>query len=298
MSLPIFPSTLVGLTYPVVKRAEFNTIKQQAPNLSFTTVAQTRNPFWSWELIYEFAKQNNPGYTTDTSDYNVLQGFYNSLSGGNGEFLYNDPTDNAVGPAVISSVPNTQAELQILNDGVGNYYSPIQRNMGGQFYEDITDLQGTIAVYSNGIFVSGGAYSIIGPGVSFPGYSFTGLVIQWPSPPAWTVGSKSLGYQILDPAGHIQQVTGPGTTGSTIPVFNDSGGTTTDGTVTWTDQGAAPGPTGPITAEFQFYFRVRFAEDKLGFEQWLYEYWTLGGSNAAGNGSSSLILNTARPNQI
>lgn len=50
----------------------------------------------------------------------------------------------------------------------------------------------------------------------------------------------SLGQQIVDPAGHIQQVTsGSGSSGSSIPTFNDSGGTTVDNGLTWTDQGAA-----------------------------------------------------------
>ena len=42
---------------------------------------------------------------------------------------------------------------------------------------------------------------------------------------------------IIDPRGHIQKATTAGTSGATQPKWNDSGGTTTDGTAAWTDQG-------------------------------------------------------------
>ena len=45
------------------------------------------------------------------------------------------------------------------------------------------------------------------------------------------------GAVIVDPAGHVQQVTTAGTSGTTQPIFNDAGSTTTDNTVVWTDEG-------------------------------------------------------------
>ena len=44
-----------------------------------------------------------------------------------------------------------------------------------------------------------------------------------------------VGHEILDPAGHIQRVTVGGTTAGSIPTFNDTGGTTTDGGVLGVD---------------------------------------------------------------
>lgn len=59
--------------------------------------------------------------------------------------------------------------------------------------------------------------------------------------PSWDAATVySSGQEIVDPANHLQLVTAPGTSGAIIPTFNDSGGTTTDNTVTWTDQGMAP----------------------------------------------------------
>ena len=47
----------------------------------------------------------------------------------------------------------------------------------------------------------------------------------------------ALGSLVLDAAGHIQKVSIAGTSGSSIPTFNDLGATTVDGTVTWSDIG-------------------------------------------------------------
>lgn len=305
MSLAVFPSNVRGLTYPVVKSSGFNTIVQEAPNMLDTTVAQTRNPRWEWQLIYEFLYDDPSHAISGYPDYRILEGFLLSMSGRATSFLYNDPTDNAVGPALIAGSPNPLAQLQLVNDGAGNYYSPIQRNFGGLFYEDITDLNGSIAVYANATLkalggVGSGDYTIIGPGLALPGQSFMGMVIFWnPPAPPWASGhTYALNAEILDPAGHIQKATTAGTSGTTIPVFNDVGSTTPDGTgsLVWTDQGYNPGPTGPINATFNFYFRVKFGEDKQDFTQFMNQLWTIGGSESQSGGA--LTLKSSPPVQI
>lgn len=63
------------------------------------------------------------------------------------------------------------------------------------------------------------------------------------SKPSWAATTVlALNYEIIDSASHIQKVTTAGTTGSTFPNFNESGGTTSDGSVTWTDQGVVAIP--------------------------------------------------------
>lgn len=58
--------------------------------------------------------------------------------------------------------------------------------------------------------------------------------------PAWAASKAvSLGYQIVDSSGYIEQVTTAGTTGATVPSWNHSG-TTSDGTATWTAEGLNP----------------------------------------------------------
>jgi hypothetical protein len=53
-------------------------------------------------------------------------------------------------------------------------------------------------------------------------------------------------------------------------------------------------PATPVTATFQFYFRVNFEGDTQDFEQWAFGLWTIGGSKSK-NGSGYLKLMSSRP---
>jgi Conserved hypothetical protein 2217 (DUF2460) len=188
MSLPIFPA-LPGLTWPVLKASEFSTIQQEAPNFMDTRIQQAQNPRWHWELTFDVLRD-----TTTLTEYRQLQGLILAVGGKFGDFLFTDPSDNSVGPALIGGSPNTAAELQVVNDDAGNYYSPVQRNFGGLFYEDITDLNGSIAVYANGTLATvgtgAGQYQLLGPGLTIPGYSFYGMYLKWGSAPATPVTAQ------------------------------------------------------------------------------------------------------------
>ncbi|HTM89611.1 MAG TPA: hypothetical protein VL155_15510, partial [Terriglobales bacterium] len=58
----------------------------------------------------------------------------------------------------------------------------------------------------------------------------------------WLAGNlySSTNTTILDPHGHVQQVSHPGTSGSDEPTFDQSGGITDDNLVIWTNQGHTP----------------------------------------------------------
>lgn len=63
-----------------------------------------------------------------------------------------------------------------------------------------------------------------------------------PPQPAWvasTFYNSSLCLIDNNTPAHIQKLTTAGTTGGSIPTFNNTGGTTTDGSAVWTDQGVA-----------------------------------------------------------
>jgi uncharacterized protein (TIGR03437 family) len=61
------------------------------------------------------------------------------------------------------------------------------------------------------------------------------------SAPSWqALHPYAVGYEILDSAQHLQEVVVAGISGPAQPTWNDTGGYTTDGTVTWQDQGPAP----------------------------------------------------------
>jgi hypothetical protein len=189
MSLSVYPSQIYGLKLNSVRTAEFSTLVQSSASKSETRIAQAVNPIWHWQLLYEqlFNDLTNPNYSE--SELATLMGFYLQQGGRFGQFLFPDPEDNAV----------TNQTLQLVNDGAGNYYSPIQREMGG-FLEDITDLNpqngSGLTVKANGVAqtvglagaVCGGGANclLLGPGLAIPGYSFGGLYLKWcaaPTPP-------------------------------------------------------------------------------------------------------------------
>jgi hypothetical protein len=240
MSNAIYPGDLRGLTWTVIKTSEASTIVQSSSSGVETRLANYQNPKWHWilqySLLYDRPARLSPGYST--TEYRYLQGFFLARQGQFDDFLFDDPTDDSVGPAMLPGAggPNLQAQLQVVNDGAGNFYSPVQRNFGGLFYEDVTDL-GTsgITVFDNGAAkVAPADYQLLGPGLSIPGYSFAGPYLKWTAPPA-----------------------------------------------------------GPVTTEFDFYFRVRFETDLQDFEQFQSDLWAIGGDGGV-KGSGELKLVSAR----
>jgi Conserved hypothetical protein 2217 (DUF2460) len=249
MTLQIFP-TLPGLTYPVLKSAEFDTLVQSSPNKYETTIPQTINPVWHWEFIYDFLRDFSYGSFTIT-ELRTLLDFFLYQGGQAGTFLYLDPDDNYVGPAMNGESPNTPlAQLQVVTDGNGHYYSPLQRTLGGLFYEDITNLNtnteaggSALAVYANGVLQTTGGgspnYTLSSsPGLAIPGASFMGIYLTW-----------------------------------------------------------AAEPTQPITAQFNFCFRVRFESDTQDMEKFVNQFWTIGGSESK-NGKGYLQLVSRRPQPL
>jgi hypothetical protein len=351
VSNALYPSVR-GLTWPVMKTSKESTIVQTGPNGTTTRNPQWINPMWDFALIYEYLK-NNPydvlAQYAPYTDYEVLQGFYLARQGQFDDFLFDDLSDDTVGPAVwckrtwypvgaviIDPSGHQQTALQngnsgstaptwndsggitsdagqrwqdggliagsagqalsIVNDGAGNYYSPLQRNFGGLFLEDVTDLNTNnipLRLWLEGVtgygYFPASNYVTLGPGVAIAGHSFMGYVISW----GWR-GSTAYAANapIIDPNGNLQIVTagGGGHSGSSAPSWNVTiGGTTSDGSLTWTNKGAITS----VTASFQFYFRVRFATDQADFEEFLFDIWTVGGSESK-NGAGYLKLMSSR----
>lgn len=72
-----------------------------------------------------------------------------------------------------------------------------------------------------------------------------------PSAP-WQANTAYLSGQfIIDPSGHRQNIVIPGTSDSSEPPWDDSGGQTVDGTVVWEDAGAVPPPLVKYYLQFQ-----------------------------------------------
>lgn len=247
MSNTVYPALKVrGLTWSVLKRPETGTILQLGTNKGRVAIQQYQNPYWHWVLLYEYLKNDPNDLPPDNTytDYQTWLGYFLARGGQFDDFLFTDNSDlnNGqvcyIGPAKNGGTPNPQAQLQIISDGAGSptYYSPIQRLWGGLFYEDITDLNGMLAVFDNGVLKALGTdYTIAGPGLAVAGYSFGGLYIQWASM-----------------------------------------------------------PTGPVTVEGNYYYRVQFEMDDIEMEQFMNFLWTIGGTVGT-SGSGMVKLCTARP---
>lgn len=337
MTLPVFPDKIYGRSYSMLKTPEFGTQIAASDGKAETAVSLIVNPIWHFQLVFDqlFNDLTNPAFSVSELEY--LMGLYCSMGGRASTFLLDDPEDDAprgpivavaiaaagagyavgnqlkplgdvgtgcvlqvatvngsggiTGLTIVSGgsyyVSQTGAQLanlsgkgagatvnttaagtvQLVNDGAGNYYSPLQRNIGGLFLEDVTDLNpqdgSGLKVWANGVpQVAGTNYNLLGPGLSIPGYSFQGMYLAW--------------------------IGGGGGGG-----FGDGG---------FGDTGFGDGPSGgapatPITAAFNFYFRVRFEDDKQDFEKFLYRLWTIGGAEGQ-RGSGMMKLMTRKPQGV
>jgi hypothetical protein len=190
----IYPQLVRGLTWNVMQTPEFDTLISEASNKYEFRLPQTVNPIWHFQLTYNYLKDipTDLVNTFITTDFRVMMDFFLANQGQNASFLFYNPDDNQVGPAMLGGSPNTPlAQLSIVNDGVGNYYSPLQRTFAGNFYEDITDLnlnpttEGVaLAVYANGVLQVGTGltpdYTLSSsPGLTLPTSAFMGMYLTW-----------------------------------------------------------------------------------------------------------------------
>jgi hypothetical protein len=359
----VYPQLVRGLTFNVLKAPEFDTLIESAANKYDFRLPQTVNPFWTYQLTYEYLKD----YPLDlvigliTTDYRVLLDFFLWAQGQNASFLFFDPDDNVVGPAMIGGVPNVPlAQLpNTVTDGAGAYYTAIQRTFGRLFYEDITDLNLTtdtegvpLVVYANGVLqLLSHDYTVsTTPGLTVPGAAFMGQYLIWtPYPsPAGQALSEVAGGTLAATTYHVRatlvnlsggestpsneqtlavdvnnllHVTSPlpifparaSVTGWNIYVSTATGTETKQNSTpiaigtNWTEPtsgliaGAAlplidtsATPASPVTAQFGFYFRVRFGSDSQDFEKFMNNLWCIGGDYSK-NGSGILKLVTSRP---
>ncbi len=90
--------------------------------------------------------------------------------------------------------------------------------------------------------------------------------VPWESGEVYQVGQV-----ILDPANHSQKVTVAGTAGVVAPTWNDTGGTTTDGSVTWQDEGISA--TATTTIEISSLWVGGRSQPDVGDTGAPYNYW-------------------------
>lgn len=188
-----------------------------------------QNPIWEIELTFNYIQQRQPyAYVgqvpnagtvlspalMQANDFDALSGFFLARGGSFDDFLFDDPTDNAIVQSVLG-----------VGDNTGNATFQATRRRG-EFSESIQNLNGTAVgcgVWSAGLPVTAGVGCIIPTDVGM----LTGtrrLIGNW----------QSLGW----PCYFTPSTTG--TTGSNEPDWRKASlpnSSITDGTTAWINQG-------------------------------------------------------------
>lgn len=330
MTLIVYPNKIFGISPNLVKTPQLSTLTPESAAGIGPRISQMRNPLWNFQLVYEYLSNNassiasapgNPNYTK--SELETMLGFFLNNLGQSGEFLLDDPEDDGLDG---SGNPITQT-LQLIEDtsqpisaaavatggsgfNVGDRLAVIGGGGTGAILQVTTVSSGAITGLS---IVSGGTdytttsgaalQPITGSGTGSPTANITAAPV-WYSPLQRTVGDPSVAqFQeditdlnpqdysglvvkangVTQTAGTNFNVAGPGLA---IPGYSFMGLY-----LQWLGGSA---PATPITATFQWYFRVRFAQDKTDFEKFLYRLWTIGGTNQQ-RGGGIVKLRSARP---
>lgn len=114
----LFP-TVMGLTWPIKRREEFNTIIQKAASAKEVRWSNWSNPIWHWELKFSYLKDTGTAPTA----LRTLMNFYSTHGGCLYDFLFEDTSDNTA--AYQPSLPYTtngtnrrfQLARQLANEG-------------------------------------------------------------------------------------------------------------------------------------------------------------------------------------
>jgi hypothetical protein len=281
----IFPS-LPGLAWSVTKSPTFQTRIQRAVSGRELRALDYPYPLWQFTLVFDFLRDNPAaGY----NELRTLLGFFLLCQGAFANFVFNDPTDNSVTfqvlPAAVSTLTGT-ATLAAAGTAytVGDIVSPSG---------------GTISAIG-GAPTSWSVASISGPGPTGP---ITGLTLQNP-------GS----YAVVPGVTNIPLTGGTGTGGQVsvswltrVQLVRTMGDASLPGTgfaeamsapnvvskiyfngitqpMTWTVDSTTGIVTLPIpffgtqpviSADFTYYFRCRFIDDRYDFENFMLKLWTL-----------------------
>lgn len=260
-----FNSALPGLTFSVHKKPAFNTRISTGSSGFEVRNAQQEFPYWDFELTYDFLEDR----TGAESSLKTIMGFFLARQGSFDSFLFKDPDD-------YLCVGSTCATL----DGATTvaYFC---REMTGGFLERVgqVDTANTVTLYlteENGYTIPAtpGPYTIDVSSVAITDLG----VVYTSSGTALTkvVGAPASGqYSVNESTGVYTFNSAQQNTGVTITyryVIDPADYTITLPNIIIFD--SAP-PAGILTADFQFFFVCRFAEDQVDFEKFMDKLWSL-----------------------
>jgi hypothetical protein len=297
MSEAIYPSAVRGLTWTVMRQVKFSTLIQTGVNGYELRIPQWQNPKWEYSLIYEFLF-DNPLNTLASlapyTDYQTLLGFVLARQCDYDDFLFDDPDDDTIGPAVWKpftyfaagqTIIDPNAHLQTAQvNGITAGTAPTFSTGGG------TVIDGSELWKDGGAFNGANAQPL--PLVTNgAGAYYTPIQRTMAGQFSEDIPDLNLGLYTtfrLWADGVLQTLT-------TDYVFSDTPGLSVPGAsymgayVTWVTE-----PTPPITGAGMFYQRLRFDGPTQDFEKFLNQYWTVGGQDSK-NGKGYLQMVTSRP---
>jgi hypothetical protein len=156
--LPLYP-TLAGLTYNVKWSPEFFNMKTETTDSGADIdLALAPWPLHNFELTYSFLRNgfwNDPEVYGGT-EFQTMMGFFLSISGTVGRFLFLNPDDNSVtGQAVATT------------DGTTSVFGPLMRTFGVASYNasepvGVVNTDETFNVYLDDVLQDPTSYELLG----------------------------------------------------------------------------------------------------------------------------------------
>lgn len=282
MSTAVFP-TLPGLTWSVSKKPQFSTriSKQQAGRE--VRSADYPMPIWEFDLSYDYLPDyQNAAQNLDTN-LRTLLGFFMQRQGSFDTFLLKDPTDYVViggnqftGDAVTLRFPLLR-DFGGFEEVIGQINNDLLCSFDHTAVDTTTD---TFTVTSHGLTTADSPVAISSTGTIPGGSSLTStywLIVVDPN-------TLALAASYTDALSGTKvnltsQGSGVDSINRDIAVYDN--GTLLDKT-SYVVSGpnyllfsSAPGLGDIITADFLFYFNVRFLEDIHEYEQFFQNLWQL-----------------------
>jgi uncharacterized protein (TIGR02217 family) len=124
--MPLIYPTLIGQTFPVIKRPIWNTVRAVAASGKDYAHSYWTYPTWEWDIPYDYLPDAVANGTT-ANDLRTLIGFFNAVQGDYARFLFRDPDFNSVTAQYIGVGNGTQTVFTIINSfglGANNQTEP------------------------------------------------------------------------------------------------------------------------------------------------------------------------------
>lgn len=176
MTTTIFPS-LAGVNFPVVRTQEWANNVEFSRSGKPARVQYWSAPRWRWELGFDFLR-----LTTAYPEFQKLAGFFGSMAGSYGTFLYTDANDYTVTAQSISTVGSTAStSFQLI------------RTFGVTGYEFSEPIYAPSTTDAYTVFVGGS--SVTSTFATISGYDTTSPgTINFTSPPGAVAIAASFNY--------------------------------------------------------------------------------------------------------